>query len=316
MTDGFGRKITYARISVTDRCNLNCLYCMPQEGSRKNPRSEPLRADEVIAVAQALTGMGIDKIRLTGGEPLLRSDIPRLVGEIARLEGLRDFALTTNGVLLPQYACGLKRLGLRRVNISLDTLDAEKYREITAGGNLAAALDGVKAASDAGLTVKLNTVLINGFNTDEIADIANLTMDSGTDVRFIELMPAGACSAWAAGRYADADAVLAALPTLAPLTPEGGCAAVYYQLPGGKGRVGLIRPISRKFCASCGKIRITADGKVKPCLHSDVEIDIRDKLGDEQSLKQALADAVTAKPYEHELERGKFTARSMTEIGG
>jgi len=326
MKDSLGRRINYLRISVTDRCNLRCRYCMPEEGIEKKSHLDMLSLEEIYEVVKACTELGTDKIRITGGEPLVRKGLTGLIEKITALPGIKDVALTTNGVLLGEMAGQLKRAGLKRINVSLDTMDEERYGYITRGGSLKAVLDGIHKALEVGLVpVKVNTVLTKGFNEDEIGDFIKLTMKENIDVRFIELMPLGNAAGFAAEHYLPNAVVLERFKELEPIEAEDKSSpAMYYRLPGAKGKVGLINPISHQFCDNCNRIRLTADGKLKPCLHSDKEIDVKsllraeDSIGKEGALKQAIMEAVKVKPGHHTLNDlyNKPVARDMYTIGG
>lgn len=326
MKDGLGRNINYLRISVTDRCNLRCRYCMPEEGIEKKGHQEMLTLEEIFEVVRVCADLGTDKIRITGGEPLVRKGLIGLIEKITALSGIKDIALTTNGVLLGQMAGDLRKAGLKRINISLDTMDAKKYEYITRGGNVKAVLEGIEAALKTGLVpIKINTVLTKGFNEDEIGDFIRLTLNENIDVRFIELMPLGHASGFAAEHYLPNTEVLERFKELEQVEAEDKSSpAKYYRLPGAKGRVGLINPISHAFCSNCNRIRLTADGKLKPCLHSDMEIDIRKVLRDEkntdkfQAVRQAVVEAIQAKPRKHTLNdlHNKPVKRDMYTIGG
>lgn len=320
MKDTLGRSINYLRISVTDRCNLRCMYCMPEEGICKKEHPDILTLEEIYEVVKACSQLGISKVRITGGEPLVRKGLTGLVSRISALEGIRELALTTNGVLLPKYAEELKAAGLNRVNISLDTMNSEKYEYITRGGRLKDAADGVEAAEAAGLLpVKLNTVLIGGFNDDEIPSFVKLTEQRNIDVRFIELMPIGQAGHWAQKHFIPNTEVLRQVPELVPISSDDPSSpARYYQLPGALGRVGLINPISHAFCGSCNRIRLTADGKLKPCLHTEAEIDIKKALADERNLLHLIREAILEKPVQHNLncDKSKPIERDMYRIGG
>jgi len=293
---------------------------MPAKGVPKKDHSEILSIETFERIAYEAVSLGFTKIRVTGGEPLVRRGILDLIKGIADLKkrGLKDLTMTTNGQLLSKYADDLKKAGLTRVNISIDTLDSAKYKEITRGGDLQTVLDGIEAAKEAKLfPIKLNVVLIDGFNDDEIESFVNLTLDNELDVRFIELMPLGEASMWDKGHFLPNSEVLARVPSLIPLPFKGhGSVARMYKLPNSKGRVGLISPLSSHFCHYCNRIRITADGKLKPCLHSDVEIDIRDYS--ERDLAKFLMDGIYAKPNKHNIQTVGFVpvARNMNEIGG
>lgn len=320
MHDQFGREINYLRISVTDLCNLRCQYCMPAEGVSKKSHSDILRFEEIVAIVHAAARMGISKVRITGGEPLVRPGIVSLIQQISHVPDIRDLAMTTNAVLLAPLADSLKHGGLDRVNISLDTLDADKYRQITRGGILAKALAGIDAALAVGLRpVKVNVVLIRGFNDSEIAKFIELANTKAIEVRFIELMPLGDTSDYAASHYLKNNIVLEKHPDLQPIGERNtnGPAKLFRQ-PGAKGTIGLINPISGHICATCNRLRITADGKLRPCLHSDFEIDIREQVQQGHALEQILQMAVTSKPECHHLTDGNTQRvhKNMHRIGG
>lgn len=314
MKDAFDREITYLRISVTDLCNLRCRYCMPDGVCRKR-HEDILSFEEIAEIVSAAAKLGVYKIRITGGEPLVRRGCVELCRMIAAVDGIREIDLTTNGILLPKYAAELKAAGVTRVNISLDSLDPRKYAAITGGGDLEEALGGIRAAQAAGLTpVKLNTVLIGGFNDDEIPAFVERTRKEPLELRFIELMPMG--GHFGPEAYLPGDAVLDRVPELQPL-PENGGVARLYRLPDGKGRVGLISPLSRHFCATCNRLRLTSEGSLKPCLHSNQEIPVRGLHGD--ALLDALRRAIGEKPRMHgalDAEHMSAAGRPMNTIGG
>ena len=317
MIDSFNRNITYLRLSVTELCNLRCRYCMPEEGVCKKRHEDMLTQEEMLLAARVCASLGIRKIRITGGEPLVKPNILPLCREIAAINGIEEICLTTNATLLAPMAQQLKQAGIDRLNISLDTLDEAKYRMITRGGELTAAIDGIKAALDAGFQkIKINTVLIGGFNIDEISSLADLTKQYPVDVRFIELMPMGDNRDFGPEAYVPNTVVLEELPELEPL-PHDGSVARLYRLPGALGKIGLISPVSAHFCAECNRIRITADGKVKPCLHSSDEISIKGL--DEDGMREKIKSAILEKPQWHgELsyyEKSR-AGRSMNQIGG
>jgi GTP 3',8-cyclase len=315
MKDQKGRSITYMRISVTDRCNLRCTYCMPEEGVSSLCHSDIMTIEETIEAARAAASLGISKIRITGGEPLVRKGIVDLCRGIAEIPGIEEICMTTNGTLLPQYASQLREAGVHRLNISLDTLDPSKYNQITRIGDLDQALEGIRAAKEAGYSdLKINVVLMAGFNDDEIPAFVELTRKDNLDIRFIELMPIGSGAEMDA--YVSCDRVLETVPELQSLHQTDGVAELY-QLSGGKGRVGLIRAISCKFCADCNKIRLTADGKLKPCLHSQLELSIKGL--DPEQMKQAIAKAIEIKPADSgnlDSQHPSCAGRSMHQIGG
>lgn len=314
MQDTMGRTIRYLRLSVTDLCPYRCVYCMDESGVCKRAHEEILSLEEIYEIAKACVDCGVKKIRLTGGEPLARRGIVTLCRMLRELEGLEELALTTNGALLPRFARQLKEAGVDRLNISLDTLQPERYRAITRGGDLSAALAGLAAAEAAGFThTKINAVLLGGMNEKDIPALARLARDKDLSVRFIELMPMGVCRDWTQERFLSADAVLRALPELAAAGSDG--VAELYTAPGWAGTVGLIRPVSRCFCAWCDRIRVTADGRLKPCLHSAEEIPLRTLHG--AALKQAIRQGVMQKPPGHRLlQEGSHSPRAMYEIGG
>lgn len=318
MKDSFGRNINYLRISVTDLCNLRCKYCMPEKGICKVEHKDVLSLEEIYEVAKVFVSLGVNKIRLTGGEPLTRKGIVGLVEKLGKLDGIKDLAMTTNGILLKKYAKELKSAGLNRVNVSLDTLDEEKYSHITRGGKIKGVLEGIEAAKSVGLTpIKINTVLIGGFNVNEIKDFVNLTKTEEIDVRFIELMPVGEASKWAEENFVSNEVILDkvnALEKVERLDPSSP--AVYYKLPGAKGRVGIINPISCKFCDYCNRVRLTSRGKLKLCLHSNEEIDLKDKLRQGEDIEKIILSSIKEKPESHHLEDGQYITDSMYQIGG
>ena len=309
MIDTYGRQITYLRLSVTELCNLRCRYCMPEDGVCKKRHEEMLTQEEMIMAIRAAAALGIRKLRITGGEPLVKSNIVGLCRAAAAVDGIEEVCLTTNGTLLPKLAAPLREAGVRRLNISLDTLDAEKFRYITRIGNLEDALAGIEASLEAGFDkIKINSVLIGGFNDDEIPSLAALTQRYPVDVRFIELMPM-----YDSGDFGpETDR----LPDLSPLPADGGVAKLY-RLPGARGNVGLISPVSAHFCAECNRIRLTADGKLKPCLHSSDEISLKGL--DYDGMVETLRSAILSKPKWHgELSytERSHAARNMNQIGG
>ncbi len=312
MLDACGREVRTLRLAVTDACDLRCQYCMPAAGLP--PRAALLTADELVAIAAAAARSGINKVRLTGGEPLLRPDIVEICRRIAAIEGIRTLAMTTNGTRLAALAGALHAAGLTRINISLDTLQADRYRALTRGGDIHGVLNGLAAALAAGFErVKINCVLIGGVNDGEVPDLVALTQQHAVDVRFIELMPMGECATWPAESFVSADTVLAGVPGLVPIGGEG--VAMRYRLPGALGTVGLIRPMSRAFCGDCDRIRVTADGMLKPCLHSGTELSLRGLT--DAALDARIAEGIGAKPAEHHLaDGGTDTDRRMSQIGG
>lgn len=318
MKDSFGRKINYLRISLTDRCNLRCRYCMPEKGVAKLDHNEILSLEEIYELTKIFVELGINKIRFTGGEPLVRLGVVDLIGKIAKLDGVKDLAMTTNGILLKENLLDLKNAGLNRLNISLDTLNEDKYKQITRGGNLHKVIEGIKEAQSVGLTpVKINTVLIGGFNDDEIEDFVNLTIDNPIDVRFIELMPIGEAASFAKDNFIPNSNVLDVVKNLIPVVSEDKSSpAVYYKLPNAKGKIGLINPISCKFCKNCNRVRLTSTGKLKLCLHSNREIDLRNALLEVKDIKKIIMNSILTKEEEHHLEDKSYISRNMNQIGG
>lgn len=314
MKDGYGRDIYYLRLSVTDLCNLRCVYCMPAGGVEKRRHEDVLTVEELEEIARSAGRCGIRKIRLTGGEPLVRRGIVDICARTAAAPGVEEVCMTTNGLLLPKLAPELRKAGLRRVNISLDTLSPELYRELTRVGNIEDAVAGLKAALDNFETVKINAVLIGGTNEPEIRQMVYITKDAPVELRFIELMPIGECAHWPRERFLENSAVLEAVPELEPCGTSG--VARLFSLPNARGRVGLISPLSSHFCPECSRIRITPDGRLKPCLHSAQEIELRGFHGAELDAK--LREGICAKPMRHHLSPASpsESLRGMSRIGG
>jgi len=325
MKDTYQREINYLRVSVTDRCNLRCIYCMPPEGVQLVPCEDILRLEEIETIIRAAVLVGVKKVRLTGGEPLLRKGLENLVQRIANIPGIDDIALTTNGLLLPSRAGILKKAGINRVNISLDTLQADRYREITRNGNLSEAWKGIHAALDAGLhPVKLNTVVIRGFNDDEVVAMARLTIEKPLHIRFIELMPIGLSNSWAKGRFVPAEEIMsninARLGKLFPVKKmTGNGPAKYYRLEGAQGTVGFITSMSEHFCPSCNRLRLTSSGSLRPCLYDGREIDLKTSLrggAGIDEIARLIKVAVASKPDRHHMLEGWRDRRVMSQIGG
>ena len=317
MNDTFGRKINYLRLSVTDKCNLRCRYCMPEEGVCEKKHAEMLTEDEMIMAVEAAASLGVSKLRITGGEPLVKKNILSICSRAAAVEGIKEVCMTTNGTLLPGLAVPLREAGVSRVNISMDTLDEDKYAYITRRGSLEQAMEGIEAAVDAGFErIKINAVLIGGFNDDEIEAMAGLTLRYPVDVRFIELMPMYDSGEFGQNAMISGDTVLQRLPELEAVASDGGVARLY-RLPGGLGSVGLINPVSRHFCAECNRIRLTADGKLKPCLHSAVEYGIKGL--DYEGMVEQFKKTIMGKPAQHEelsASQRSEAGRNMNSIGG
>ena len=334
MKDSHGRVIDYLRISLTDRCNFRCIYCMPEEGVCAMSHDEILRIEEIETIARVATRIGIKSVRLTGGEPLVRKGVADLVHSLHEMPGIENISMTTNGVLLPKMADELKRAGLSRVNISLDTLDPDQFEFITRVGKIESTLAGIDAALEAGFNpVKINAVTVRSLNQDFLA-FAKLSIDRPLHVRFIEYMPVGTSTGsdgtgWGKQDVVPSEELLGiinerareeGLPELVPAgnddKPIGWGPARYFEFPGAKGTVGFISPLSRHFCSECNRLRLTADGKLRPCLFSDREVDVRTALreGGEEAVYNCFLEALNLKPDEHHDKVG--TERNMSQIGG
>ena len=319
MKDSHGRNINYLRISVTDRCNLRCIYCMPELGVKSLKHTDILRFEEILKIVRIAETLGINKIRYTGGEPLVMKDIDKLIYETSRLKGIDDIAITTNGILLSDMASDLKKAGLKRVNISLDTLDDVKFKRITRIGNLDKVIESIDKCLTLGLKpVKINTVLMRGLNDTEFDDFLNLTREMPVEVRFIELMPIGeGIKIYDKSKLSFME-MLKNHPEIIKIENEKSSTAQLYKLPGAKGKIGFISPVSHKFCVDCNKIRLTSIGTIKPCLHSKEEINLRQYLNNEEMLTNALKQAIFNKPLEHHLDEEKISRseKTMYQIGG
>jgi cyclic pyranopterin phosphate synthase len=326
-----GQKVDYLRLSVTDRCNYRCVYCMPPEGVPFKPHTDMLSYEDMVFFVQAAVALGITKVRLTGGEPLVRRGIPDLVGLLRALPEIEDISLTTNGVLLPQFAAALKASGLDRVNISLDSLDADRYLELTRGGSLDTALAAVDAALVNDLTpVKLNVVMMHELLPELPAFVA-ITRDRPLHVRFIEWMPVGGCGPRSAGDSLNKDEVLAALRALGAqgleghglgklqpaASPGGWGPAHYYRFPGHQGTLGFIGSVSDHFCGECNRLRLTADGRLKNCLFSSHEIDVKGAIQarDRDAVIGIIEESLESKTFDKNVLPG-LTARGMSQVGG
>ncbi|MBE3585504.1 GTP 3',8-cyclase MoaA [Desulfofundulus thermocisternus] len=326
MEDRYQREINYLRVSVTDRCNLRCRYCMPPQGVSVVPRREILSLEEITRVVEAATEVGVKKVRLTGGEPLVRRGITELVRKLAGIPEIDDVALTTNGILLAGKAEQLKAAGLCRVNISLDTLKPERFSFITRGGSLEAVWRGIEKSLEIGLhPVKLNAVVVRGFNDDEICDLARLSIKHPLHVRFIELMPFGTAAGYSREGHVPAAEIrsliekeLGQLQEVRKLAGSGP--ARYYRLPGAPGTIGFISAVSDHFCGRCNRLRLTATGALRPCLFSEHEIDLKGPLrrgATRDELAGLIARAIQDKPGWHRLGQENFrTRKNMSQIGG
>jgi cyclic pyranopterin phosphate synthase len=330
LKDSFSRVIDYLRISITDKCNLRCIYCMPPGGVAPAQHRDILTYEEIIRVAEASARLGVKKIRLTGGEPLVRKNLAFLILSLKRIPGIEDLSLTTNGLLLERHAASLAEAGLDRVNISIDSFRPERYREITRGGDLGAVMRGLHAADLAGLRpVKINMVPVRGINEDEILDFARLTLNTDYHVRFIECMPAGSADFWSQDKYMTTNEIKNTIETEGPLQPvrvRKNGPSKYYRLKGAQGVIGFISALTHHFCEDCNRLRLTSDGKLRPCLFSETEIDLRAAIrsgASDAEIERLLKLAIEVKPKEHALGsphsplRTPLAAkRPMSRIGG
>jgi cyclic pyranopterin phosphate synthase len=302
LIDSYGRKINYLRLSVTDRCNLRCIYCMPEEGVRKIGHDEILSYEELLLLAGTAVKVGMEKIRVTGGEPLVRKGILGFLGSLSGITGLRQLVLTTNGMLLPEMAEGLRKAGVQRLNISLDSLRAETFARITRCGDLERVRTGIRAAEEAGFPIKLNVVVVRGINDDEVVDFAGLTLLKPYTVRFIEYMPALKDPDWRS-RVVPGDDIIRRIALryrIQPLAREDRLSGPSrnYRIDGAAGAIGIITPVSSHFCGQCNRIRVTSSGMARGCLFDDMEYDLRKILreGNQAALETALREIVGRKP--------------------
>jgi cyclic pyranopterin phosphate synthase len=330
MIDGYNRNINYLRISITDRCNLRCSYCMPKEGVSALGHEDVLRYEEILRIVKVAVSLGIAKVRITGGEPLVRRGVVDFIAGLAEISGLTDISLTTNGILLAPFAVPLLAAGIKRINISLDSLNEAKYARITRGGELNAVLRGIEAVHQAGFyPVKINTVVIKGVNDDEIIDFARLTLHKPYQIRFIELMPMGQAGLGCEDQYLSNDVILERIKKIYRLESCGDGKnntdgpARMYRIEGGLGEIGFISPISHHFCESCNRLRLTADGHLRACLLQDNDVALRDALRDgcrDEELQRLMTGVIAAKPGRHELSGDenhvKKCAKEMSAIGG
>lgn len=319
LTDRFGRNIDYLRVSVTDRCNLRCLYCIPKEGVKLVPGHEILNYEEILRIIKVFSELGIKKIRITGGEPLVRKDVIKLVENIKNLNVIEDLSMTTNGILLCDYARDLKKAGLNRINISLDTLDPERFCDLTGFSQLDNVLLGIRQAVKEELTpVKVNAILLDKKSKSEINEFVRLTVEDPIHVRFLEFMPV----AHRNEQFFFTEDILEEIcPGMEQVFVCGNGPAKYYKLKGAVGTVGFIRPITKKFCSSCNRLRLTSRGMIKSCLHSDVGINLKEPLRrgcSDKTLAELIRTAVQLKPKEHNLSEVPLGTleNSMCQIGG
>ncbi|WP_153636235.1 GTP 3',8-cyclase MoaA [Cobetia sp. AM6] len=306
LVDDFGRRIRYVRLSVTDRCDFRCVYCMSEEMTFL-PRNEVLSLEEIALLARAFVELGVDKIRLTGGEPLVRRDIGKLVDEIGALEGLKDFSMTTNGAGLAKHAAQLKAAGMSRLNISLDSLDPERFKALTRTGDLNNVIAGIRAAREEGFRIKLNAVVLKGRNDHEVVSLVEFAREEGLDISFIEEMPLGQVSDHGRDEtFCSSDDVQARIETRYPLIPtleDSLGPARYFRMADSESRVGFISPHSHNFCSTCNRVRVTVEGRLLLCLGNEHSLDLRDIMrrhpGDIEPLKAAIIDAMHLKPERH-----------------
>ncbi len=324
LSDSFQRPINYLRVAITDRCNLRCVYCMPEEGVPWMPHSNILTYEELHTIIQAAAELGITRVRVTGGEPLVRLGIVDFIRMISGIKQLEDISMTTNGIFLAKFAADLKQAGLHRVNVSLDTLKPEKFKKICRGGDIQDVLNGIETARKVGLNpVKINMVVMGGVNDDEMLDFARKTIDDEWNVRFIELMPFTGHNGQTPHGISASEMIkhLESLGKMEPTLPSrGNGPAKYFRFPGAKGTIGFITALSDHFCFSCNRLRLTADGKLRPCLMSESMIDLREPLRSgisSDKLQALIQQAVSAKPREHHLGEGmRPNDRPFCQVGG
>jgi GTP 3',8-cyclase len=326
MEDGFGRRVEYLRISVTDKCNLRCVYCMPEEGLPWLRRDELLSYEEIARIVRAMAGMGLRRLRITGGEPLVRRDLPRLVELLAAVPGIDDIALSTNAVLLETHAAALRDAGLSRVNVSLDSLRPERIDAISRrAGSADAIFRGLDAAERAGFhPLKVNCVVMRGRNDDELEDFARITLQRPWHVRFIEVMPTGDNLGVSEHEYVSADEMLTRIVSLGELRPAAGPGgngpATYFAFPGAPGTVGVITPMSHNYCDRCNRLRLTADGQLRPCLFGAMQTDLRGPLRAGAQVEPLVRETLRIKPERHWLVQGSDGGsgglRALSQVGG
>ena len=326
MIDQFGRKIEYLRISVTDKCNLRCVYCMPLEGLDWLKRESILSFEEIADIVRTMAPMGLRKVRFTGGEPLVRKDLAELVRMVSQVSGIEDISLSTNAVLLAEQGPGLRDAGVSRVNISLDSLQAERVDAISRRpGSFERIMKGLEVAEEMQFhPIKINVVIMGGKNDDEIEDFALITKDKPWSVRFIELMPTGSNLKLSSEKFVSCQQVLTrlrAMSDLQPVTgPVGNGPATYYKFPGAKGTVGVITPMSHNFCDRCNRMRLTADGQLRPCLFGDIQTNLRDALREGKDIVPLIEETLRIKPEKHHLIQGSMEGSgglvALSQTGG
>jgi GTP 3',8-cyclase len=327
LLDAYNRRINYLRISLTDRCNLRCVYCMPEQGVPKLFHEDILTYEELLRLARISVSLGIEKIRLTGGEPLVRKNIGDMVKALGEIPGIRDISLTTNGVLLGEQAQNLWDSGIKRINVSLDTLDPENFSRITRFPYFDQVWEGIRQAEQIGFSpIKINVVALKGINDDEILAFGRLSIEKPYHVRFIEFMPMGPENGWSTERFLSSEDIFNQLQVLGPLSPVNGQGldgpAKRMAFEGARGEIGLISPISEHFCPSCNRLRLTAEGRLRVCIFSDDETDLRTLLrngASDEELEKVIRSAITQKPKEHPLQLNPLPRkcqRQMSKIGG
>ncbi|MBK6305588.1 MAG: GTP 3',8-cyclase MoaA [Gemmatimonadetes bacterium] len=322
MQDQFGRGIEYLRISVTDRCNFRCVYCMPLEGLQWLPKRDILSYEEIAEVVRQLAPLGLRRLRITGGEPTIRPELPSLVRLLREIPAIQDIALSTNGVRLPQLAPALREAGLDRVNMSADSLRADRIIAIARRDLGLSPVEAAAAAEAAGIgPIKMNVVVMRGINDDEVVDFARLALDHPWHIRFIELMPVGEMRDLTWDHVVPSDEVLQRVSTLGGLTsdpgPKGNGPARYYRIDGSPGTVGVITPMSHTYCGSCNRVRLTADGRLRTCLYGDHEVNLRDPLRRGEPLEPLFRQALAEKPKEHQLLQMQVGGlRALSQVGG
>jgi len=327
LRDKFDRVIDYMRISITDRCNLKCMYCMPKGELKPFEFKEILSYEEIVRVVTVAARLGVKKIRITGGEPLTRKNLPYLIASLKAINGIEDISLTTNGILLEKYARTLADSGLDRVNISLDSFRPERYKEITRGGDLSHVIKGLQAAEEAGLLpIKINMVPVRALNDDEVEAFARMTLETPRHVRFIEFMPIGGRDLWSDDSYISTEELKNKVEKIGPLTPvraRKNGPARYFQLEGAPGVIGFISALTHHFCGDCNRLRITADGRLRPCLFSETEVDLKpalrqSSLDKESEIERLLRLAIDVKPEGHNVHKRNDldSLKNMSRIGG
>lgn len=324
--DNYNRHINYLRISVTDRCNLRCIYCMPKEGLSLIGHDDILRYEEIVRITRVAASKGVSKIRITGGEPLARKGVVDFITTLNKIPGIEDLSITTNGILLQSAASALRKAGVKRINISLDSLDHKKYKKITRGGDLNAVLAGIRKALEEGFDpIKINVVAMRGINDDELLSFAELTIKRPAHIRYIEFMPVDKKTEWDKNYFisnAEIQEKIKKIGELIPIPSDNKSGpATMFQLKGARGKLGFISPLSNHFCDTCNRLRLTADGKLRTCLFSDNEIDLKTPLRDgcsDRKLQEIITQAILSKPMGHKVLEPSFKKcfRGMSAIGG